>query len=349
MTIPDFLGHKNFDNSMLLGFYGGGNYGDELLMEVLAGLLKKQGTKNVTIAYQQPDKYGTFHHNFGYKRINMHDRGAMLKGILRSKKLVVGGGGLWGLDSNLNILLMSLALFASRWLFGKKVYLLAVGYYNSAPKIGRLSAWLAGKAANGILVRDQESYENFARINKKTDCDTDIAWYIDQLDLTPYQKDLAKLEELVRVEQKTLFITLRRFHGARRHHLAAVVAEFLRSNQSQPIIIALLEPQSNDPEGYSLLESWQETYPNIQIVDFSFNPLALYLFFQKYHDKLLFFGPQFHGILSAHLTGVPYMPIAYDNKVRNLLQHVAPGRQHVALQALKPEDLQQFIAQGKMA
>lgn len=349
MKLPNFLQQTKLDNSLLLGFYGGGNYGDELLMEVLAGLLKKQGTKHVSIAYQQPGYYDAYHHDFGYKRVNIHDRKVMLKSIVRAKQLVVGGGGLWGLDSNLNILLMSFMLFISRWLFGKKVYLLEVGYYNSVPKMGRISAWLAGKAANKILARDQETYDNFARINKQTELDTDIAWYIDQLDLTPYQKDLAALEKMIRVKDKTLFITLRRFNGSRRHHLTAVVGEFLRSNQSQPIIIGLLEPRRVDPEGYSLLESWRQTYPNIQIIDFAFNPLALYLFFQKYREKLLFFGPQFHAILSAHLTGVPYMPLAYDNKVENLLRLVAPNHQPMAVQSLKPEDLQNFLAQGKMA
>lgn len=351
MTLPEFITKQKFKNSLLLGFYGGGNYGDELLMEVLAGLLKQKGVEKTTIAYQHPENYEVFHHDFGYERVNMHDKKAIFKTVLKKKEIVVGGGGLWGLDCNFNVLLMSIMLFVSRFLLGKKVYLLAVGYYDSAPTIGRLSAWLAAKSAHAILARDQETYDNFYKINKNTEACCDVAWHINQLDLSLYEKDLAELEKAIHVTGKTLFITLRRFHGNNKHHLAAVVGECLRSFSDKSIIIALLEPRHIDPQGYSLLESWQKTYPNIQIVDFAFNPLALFLFFKKYHDQLLFVGPQFHAILSAHLTGVPFLPVAYDNKVFNLLQDIAPGKQPVSLQALEPETIQSFVttAQGETA
>lgn len=346
MSLMDFIKGNDLDKSLMLGYYGGGNYGDELLMEVLAGLLKKQNVKDMTIAYQHPEHYHMYHHDFGFDRVNMHDKLALFKAIIRSKKIVVGGGGLWGVDFNFNVLLMSIMLFVSRWVFRKKIYLLSIGYYDSAPTMGRFGAWLAGKAANHIVARDQETFENFSRINKRTEQDIDIAWYVDQLDLAPYQNDLGQLEKVLTVADKTLFITLRRFGGANRHHLAAVVAEFLRTNDQRSIIVGLLEPRQVDPYSYGLLESWQKIYPHIQIIDFSFNPLALFLFFQKYKDKLLFFGPQFHAILSAHLTGVPYMPLVYDNKVANLLQVVAPGQKTLPIQALKTEDLQQFAHGG---
>jgi polysaccharide pyruvyl transferase WcaK-like protein len=344
MTLTEFIKSTPLDNSLLIGFYGGGNYGDELLMEILAGLFKKQGIKDSQITYQYPRRYRRFHHTFGYQCVDIHSPRAMLKAIRHKKQLVVGGGGLWGMDCNLNTFLMSAMLLFSRWFLGKKVYLLSVGYYDSATRLGRWGAWLAGKAAHTILARDQESYTNFVAINSHTVLDTDIAWYIKELDLTSYQHDLASLEKSIRVENKTLFITLRRFRGARRHHLAAVVASCLKDNPDQPIIIALLEPRHIDPDGYSLLQSWQRTYPNIQILDFGFNPIALFLFFRKYRRKLLFFGPQFHAILSAHLTGVPFLPLAYDNKVENLLRDIAPKRAPLSLHALSPEDVQQFIA-----
>ncbi len=138
-----FLKNEQLDSSMLVGFYGGGNYGDELLMEVLAGLLKKQGAKNVSIAYQTPLLYDKFHHDFGFKRIDIHNSTAFLKGIFTHKHIVVGGGGLWGMDSNLNIFLMSLMLLVSRFVMRKKIYLLAVGYYASANGAGKMGAWCA--------------------------------------------------------------------------------------------------------------------------------------------------------------------------------------------------------------
>lgn len=346
MTLTEFLDAKPLDNALLLGFYGGGNYGDELLMEVLAGLLQQRGTRNVVIAYQHPESYAAFHHEFGYPRVAMHSKLTLIRAMLRQKHIIVGGGGLWGMDANLNILLMSIMLFMCRWLLGKRVYLLAVGYYTSATRAGRIGAWFAGKAANVIIARDHETYANFAAINRRTKADRDIAWYIDRIDADAYQPDLAQLDAELRVAgNKTLFITLRRFRGAAGPQLKHVVENCLANSKTRPIIIALMEPRQTDPAGWRQLEAWHERYPHIQIIDFSFNPLALFLFFRKHHDQLLFIGPQFHAILSAHLTGVPYLPLVYDNKVRNLLETIAPHITPITVKELTPASIQHFIDQ----
>lgn len=346
MKLTQFLKKHPLDDSLLIGFYGGGNYGDELLLEVLAGLLKKQGAKRVSVAYQKPELYSEFHHDFGFTLVDMHSKRQLLRAIFTKKRIVFGGGGLWGMDSTVNLLLLSIVVFFARWLLGKKVYLLAVGYYNSATRIGRIGAWFAGKAANCVVARDTETYENFKRIQRNTYKDADIAWYISELDLLPYQANLKALEKRVRVSEKTLFITLRRFHTEPKYHLAAVIGQCLQNNADKPIILALMEPQRIDPSGYELLQSWQQNYPNLQILDFSFNPLALFLFFRAHSQRLVFIGPQFHAILSAHLTGVPFLPIVYDNKVRGLLKHIAPKQPFYALPGLRAFDVQRFIDQS---
>lgn len=351
MTLSDFLKRTDLTDTLLLGFYGGGNYGDELLMEVLAGLMKQHGVKRVSIAFQHPENYRTFHHEFDYPRVAMHDKKALLKAMLRKKHIIVGGGGLWGLDANLNILLMSILLFCGRWLLGKKVHLLAVGYYNSSPRIGRLGAWFAGKAANTIIARDEETYVNFRKYNKHTHQDTDIAWYIAQLDLSAYTHEVAVVEEMINLppNTRTPFITLRRFTDATKNRLVGIVDQYLRQNQGQPIIVGIMEPRWVDPEGYNQLVAWRRQYPHVQIIDFTFNPLALFLFFRAYHNQLVFVGPQFHAILSAHLTGVPYLPLAYDNKVHNLLRSIAPAATPITVQALQAADVQRFIEGGVRA
>ncbi|HSX29413.1 MAG TPA: polysaccharide pyruvyl transferase family protein [Candidatus Saccharimonadales bacterium] len=341
--LPALLDKERLDDSLLLGFYGGGNYGDELLMETLAGLLKQRGASNISIAYQTPESYHDFHHDFGYPRVAMRSKLQLFKAIAAKKNIVIGGGGLWGMDANLNILLMSFMLFAARFLLGKKIYLLGVGYYHSAPIIGRISAWLAAKAATAIIARDEETYQNFKRLQPHTTRDVDMAWYIHALDLNAYTADLTKLQKRLPVHQKTLFITLRRFRGSTGDRLAALVEECIAKNSDKPIIVALMEPRGVDPEGYHLLQSWQQRYSNVRTIDFCFNPLALFLFFRAYHTKLTYIGPQFHGILSAHLTGVPYLPLAYDNKVQGLLKHIAPQRPPIAVQSLRLLDVQTFI------
>lgn len=339
MTIDHILKSGSLDRSVLIGYYGGGNYGDELLLEVLAGRLKDSGTQNIFITYQNPALYPTYHHEFGYPLIPMGGKIKLLRAIMRNKNIVIGGGGLWGLDVNPNILLLSILLFVSKHLLHKKVYLLGVGYYGSTSWYGRLSAWLAGKSAVRIVARDDESYANFQKISKRVSQDTDIAWLIPKLDLKPYRRDLAQLESALPVSTRTVFITLRRFKPQQKNDYVRLIEQYLRTSR-KPVIVALMEPRAVDPLGYELVETWQQKYTQVQIIDFSYNPLALYLFFQKNHAKLALIAPQFHMIITAHLNKVPFLPVAYDNKVSELLQQL--DRPVIPIHELTLNEIQAF-------
>jgi polysaccharide pyruvyl transferase WcaK-like protein len=148
------------------------------------------------------------------------------------------------------------------------------------------------------------------------------------------------------IKKHTVFITLRRFKPSQRNHYTEIVGETLAHHPKQSIIVSLMEPKEVDPEGYALIKSWQKKYPNITIADFSYNPLALYLFFQKHHDSLTLIGPQFHVIITAELTGVPFLPIVYDNKVAELLKQ--NGTAHtIGIKDLTQSDINTFIERSR--
>ncbi len=341
MTIEEILATGKLDRSVLIGYYGGGNYGDELLLEVLANRLKSNNVQDVFITYQDPALYETYHHDFGYPLIKMGDKVRLLRTIIRNKNIIIGGGGLWGLDVNPNILLLSLLLFISKWVLRKNVYLLGVGYYGSTSWYGRLSAWLAGKSAAYIVARDPETYANFKKISRRVSLDTDIAWLIPKIAPKDYERDLIRLDAMMPITSKTLFITLRRFKPKQKNEYVRLIEEYLETNQS-PVIVALMEPRSVDPMGYELAQTWQQNYTNIRIIDFSYNPMGLFLFFQKHHDTLALIGPQFHMIITAYLNKVPFLPIAYDNKVSELLKQL----EHpvIPIGALSQSNIQVFAA-----
>jgi polysaccharide pyruvyl transferase WcaK-like protein len=341
MTIATFFQQEHVEHSVLIGYYGGGNFGDELLLEVLMNLFAKRGVESLTVTYQHMERYPTYHHDFGYERVDMADKIAVFKAVLKNKNVVIGGGGLWGLDVNPNIFILSCFLFMSRWLLRKKVYLLGVGYYNSTNRLGRISAWFAGKAANVIIARDNETRVNFAQLQKRTYLDNDIAWLVGQLPIrSNYKTDAVALEKRLAVRRQTLFISLRRFRPGQRNDYIALIAQFIAQNHEQPIIVALLEPAVVDPEGYALLQEWQQKYPQLQIIDFTYNPLALLLFFKRYNNKLAVIGPQFHLIISAEVAGIPFLPIAYDNKVSLLVEKL--GHVPISISKLTLPILNQF-------
>jgi polysaccharide pyruvyl transferase WcaK-like protein len=336
--LSEFLDKTNLERSLLIGFYGGGNYGDELLLEVLLNLFKLRNIQDLTIAHQQPDDYDRYHADFDYKLVNMRSIGDLGKAIFKNKQIIVGGGGLWGRDVNLNIFLFSLMLWISRHILGKHVYLLGVGYYNSTSKLGRISAWFAGKAANYIIARDDETVTNFSRLTHHVVLDDDIALSLTELDLDRYQDDAEQLEANFKLQPHTVFVTIRRLKA----DFTDRVETLIRNNPDKNFIVMILEPRQVDPDGFIRIRQMAEKYDNVTARDFSFNPVLLYVFFVRNAQELCLVGPQFHIIITAYLAEVPYLPVVYDNKVQELLRKFNVANP-LDIYKLTDADLQTFV------
>ena len=342
MNIESLLRQENMDSSLILSYGGGGNYGDELLLEVVLNMLHQFGRTDIKVGYLQPKIYATYHHDFGYPLVETKQPLQLLKAVFGSKNIVIAGGGLWGMDFNLSVFIMSALLWASRWLFGKQIYLLGVGYYNSTTRLGHFAAWLVGKAATVIVARDEETYANFRRFTPNILPGRDIAWYSHNLDLSSYKPDVTALQNRLGLNSKTIFITLRRFKLEYANDFAARVRDLITSQPSKRIVVALMEPSEVDPEGYRLITKWAKQFDNVTATDFSYNPIALLLFFKQHKHLLVYVGPQFHGLLTAHLSGVPYAPLVYDNKSRALLEQIG-GPQPIWVHELRPGQLEAFV------
>lgn len=343
MTIEQFIKQKNLENSLLLGYYGGGNYGDELLLEVLMNLLSKKGVKAANVAYMPYCEFSTYHRDFGYGLFRANSVPKLLLAMIKCQSIIVGGGGIWGLDAKLQPLLMNIALFIGRWLLGKKVYLLGVGYYNSTNWYGHVGAWLAAKSANVIIGRDSETQLNFRRFkSQEVYLDADIAWHLNKIDSRAYKKQLSDLEKTLPIRGRTLFITLRRFSDRHKNQYAQIVGSIIRKYKDFNIVVGLLEPKQLDLQNYKLIESWSKQNANIQLLEFNYNPVALFLFLQKHRKQLAVISPQFHAIITAHMVDVPFLPLVYDNKVSALLNQIGIS-ESISIYKLRASDVEKFV------
>lgn len=342
-TVSSVIGTIKDEPILLIGYYGGGNFGDELLLEVLQKKFKDRGIHDLRIAHQDPSNFKKFHQQLGYKLIDMRSRVEFIKQCFANKTLVVGGGGLWGLDVNSNILALSILLFISRRVFGRSVLLLGVGYYGSTNKLGHISAWLAARAANKIIARDDETLKNFTRIKGKVSADRDIAWMLPDLDLKSYDSDYEAFKHTLSVTENTYFVTTRRFQNAAASKYSEHLKAWITNNNDKKIIISILEPKEVDPQGFEDIQKIAKEYKNVSAIDFSYNPVILYLFFKDFHRQLIVVGPQFHMLLIAQLAGVPYLTLSYDNKVTELLYSLGK-KEVINIKELKPNTLDVEIA-----
>jgi polysaccharide pyruvyl transferase WcaK-like protein len=351
MTLTDFFAKNTLEHTMLVGYYGGSNYGDELLLEVMQNLMRQHGVRDLTITYQragQPSAFTSLHHDLGYNVIDIYDKVAVGLHTLKNKNIIIGGGALWGVDMNINTLILSICLLVAR-LLGKNVYLIGIGYHSSTSRMGRIGAWFAGKAARLVLARDQETYANFRKITKRTELDKDIAWYANDEMFGQYQSEADEIAATLQMKKKTLLVTLRRAgHGRladefRRYN--RVVESVIASHPTMPVVIAPMENEAPGKDEYALARKWQKKYPHVRILEMPYNPLALMTFLKQYHDKFVLVGPQFHIILTAEIAGVPYLPVVYDNKVSELLKQVGVPRQ-IRLGDLEESHIQAFVGEG---
>lgn len=347
MTLLDFLHTTNLDHSLLIGYYGGGNYGDELLLEVLGNLLRRQGANGVAITYQRPETYPTMHHDFGFKLVNIHDRKAVFRAALGSQNILIGGGGLWGVDMNLNTLLLSLFLFVSRWALRKRIYLLGVGYYKSTNWMGRIGGWLAGKAANHIIARDAESLKQFKKLSKHVSLDRDMAWYTDDLRLASYTVEAKTLQEQTPIGGKTLLVALRRPQASRQQQdfvrYNQLITRLIKNNPNRPIVMVMMESETKDTELYDEARRLRRRHKHLRIIEAPYNPLTLFAYIRQSRERLAVIAPQLHLLMSAHLSRVPFFPLTYDNKVSMLFDQIEiPDKRRVALHDVTIDGLQSF-------
>jgi polysaccharide pyruvyl transferase WcaK-like protein len=263
---------------------------------------------------------------------------ALFKSIAANKNIVIGGGGLWGRDVNINILFLSLTLFFSRYILRKNVYLIGVGYYNSTNTLGSISAWFAGKAASYVLARDIETRDNFLKHTRSVGMDDDIAMSLNGLDLKDYQAEAENLEKEFKVKPKNVFVTIRRLKGDYGDKIEALI----KQNPQKNFLVMILEPRGVDPEGYMRILELQRRYNNVVAKDFDFNPIALFLFFKRNAGKLTLVGPQFHIIITAYLANISFMPLIYDNKVEQLLMRLKI-RGGIQIHDAEVSDFQSFI------
>ena len=136
--------------TLLFGNYGNGNTGDEA---ILARMLEVAPDKSViTVASRNPQAIIERHSVSSVRLLSL--QGAIA--WMRSERLVVGGGGMFGPGQPLLISILPAVLIISRML-GKSVAFAGVGVYQGMPRFSKYLLGIATRVATPCLVRDDAS------------------------------------------------------------------------------------------------------------------------------------------------------------------------------------------------
>lgn len=322
MDLEKFFKITNLEKCFVIGYYGGTNFGDELLLEIVLNALKNKGVRDVSFYYSDKNIYSTYHKDFGYRLVSQ-DFKSISRNILRSKSIIIGGGGLWGLDFNKNIAILSTILFISRFLFFKKVYLIGVGSYNSSGKIGKFFSAIAALSANIILPRDHESFNRFRKLNRSTFQSKDLAFLLPSLNLSDYLEKNQTLESFIKNNSDIIFASTRHFSEKikRNKNISFFNNELYKTVESSHLkfVFLLLNSQEFDPDTFAFYNKIKSNFPNsVLVIETNFNPILIYLLLKKYNSKITVLSPQYHMQLIANITRTKFIPICYDNKNKAL-------------------------------
>lgn len=146
---------RRFD-VLILGYYGFGNLGDELLLEALVNLLKNEGVPidRIAILSAQPQEQ-VLHASLHY--IDRWDIKDVCSALKESKTLLLGGGGLFQDTSSIKSCFYYWGVLRLAKLFGCKIWAVGQSVGPLRTQIGRFLAKNALQLCEWISVRDNHS------------------------------------------------------------------------------------------------------------------------------------------------------------------------------------------------
>ena len=143
---------------LLLGYYGFGNLGDELLLQACIKILNERGIKNKNIIVLSNNPEET-RKSFNVEAVNRWKISEVVKAMRKSENLILGGGGLFQDSTSIKSCVYYWGVVRLAKLFRLKIFALG---QSIGPLSSRFSKFLTGNAlrlCEKVQVRDENSFK----------------------------------------------------------------------------------------------------------------------------------------------------------------------------------------------
>jgi len=292
---------------VIYGGYGYGNLGDELILDGILKILQKIYKNDDLLVFSLEPNETTRLHNVKSKKVNIID-------LIKSEKVIVGGGGLF-FDAIMrsHVLLILVSKF-----LGKEVEIFRVGVSELTSKINRLLIKLAFNMADSISVRDEKSKSILRTygVSKNIDVLDDPAYsifdYSDEL-----KKSSAKIEGIG--------ISLRRINNKIvDKNTEDVFVEFINyvtNKYKIKVYFVVFCISKNDPFENDLIlaNTIKQRLKNKEefITLVPKNTEDLVNVFRKFD---IFIGMRLHSLIFSTTNNIPSIGIAYADKIKHAVR-----------------------------
>ncbi len=277
-------------NILLFGYYGEGNFGDELILENLKNYLSKRFNLGILTSNKNYYKDLISFHKFNPFEI--------LKGLNWADIVIGGGGGIFQDKTSFRSFLYYILILWISFLKRKKIYLIGQSFSPFRYFISRFLIKFSLLLCEEIYLRDNFSL-NFLN---------SIGIPKEKLSIIP---DIAFLTELVRpkIERGYVGVNFRSWKGININSLEDIL-ENLKKNEK---VIFFSFQDSSDLRLFNNLS--QKAKNGIEIVScYDKN------FIEKFCSCKYFVGMRLHSLILASILGIPFLGLSYDEKIEAYLE-----------------------------
>ncbi len=287
----------------LIGYYGAGNLGDDLLLKATIQLLNVIDNFNIFILGHNKLNLQNTYSETQFSILSKFSLIDIFKAFYYCQVFIFGGGSLFQDASSLKSLIYYCFLAFSIKLTGKKLILLAQGIGPLKSPLAKILTRWVYQIADSVSLRDIESYNWAKQFNSKVILSADLAWILENDNNTKLNNS-----------EKQITISLRSDHSSKELIDNLILAI---ENNFKNHTVNLIAFQNSDLVALKQLNSLlnEKQIPN-KIYSNLTESQCRALFHQSEFAYLM----RFHAILLSTQANCYCLGLAYDPKVKALCQ-----------------------------
>ncbi len=310
---------------LLLGYYGFKNSGDDaLLLSIIQQLKKTDPSLSLGVLSYNPEETKS---QFGIDAVNRNNIFAVLKAIISSKMLLVGGGTLIQDSTSTKSLIYYLAVIKLSQIFNKKVML----YANGIGPIKNENKKITKKVLNKvdiITLREEMSVDELEKIGvdkPKIYVTADSVFGIDY-DKKTFTK---KQYQLVSVRNNKMLCDNFCFD------VAKICDEMYEKYEISTVFIPF--QKKNDTQITEKIRALMKSESEVFDTECDFSELMALM-----ENARLCIGMRLHSLIYSVISRVPCVGLVYDQKVKAFMDYI--GQQnYIDAHNFKGEELLEMV------